>query len=140
VDLRRVRPAELLALLSGVALLTSMFLPWYEFASGRLDAWDSLTVALVPLTLAAAAGIYLFTVTLTQRSPALPVSAAVWTTLLGAIAVVFAVVRTAALPGAAHARCYGLWIGLVATVAVAIAGWWALADERPLRGVRVHQR
>ncbi len=140
MDFRRVRFAEMLALVGGAALLASLFMPWYEFATGRYDAWESLTGALVPLVITGAMGIYLFVITLIRESPALPVAAAVWTTFWAFIGAIFALVHVLSLPSGAHARCYGLWVGLAASVLVLVAAWLAMRDDSPLRGVQATVR
>jgi hypothetical protein len=134
-DPRRLRPAELLALAAGGLLAVSLFLPWYRFPGGRRDAWNALSVTEIPAALAALIALALALATLTQRSPALPVALAVWTTALGLISVVALAVRTAVLPGLATERCYGLWLALGAAIAVLLAGCLSMRDERPYWGV-----
>jgi hypothetical protein len=137
LDLRRLRPAELLALLTGVLLAVSLFLPWFDFPGGRENAWNALSFTEVPAAAAALAAIALVAVTLAQRSPALPVAVAVLTTVLGFIAVVVVGLRTLALPDMALGRCYGLWLGLAGSLGVLAAGWLSMRDERPSWGVPV---
>jgi hypothetical protein len=135
VDLRRVRPPELLALLAGVLLAVALFLPWYEFPRGNENAWRALTIAEIPAAAAVLVALALVGATLVQRSPALPVALAVWTTVIGLVGVAVVAVRTVALPDMASERCYGLWLGLAGTFGVLVAGWLSLRDERPLWGV-----
>jgi hypothetical protein len=135
VDLRRIRPPELLALVAGLLLAVALFLPWYEFPAGRQDAWRALPITAVPAGLAALAALVLFVATLTQRSAALPLVLAVATTLLGLLSSVLIAVRAAAVPMGATARCYGLWLGLAGSLAVLAAAWLSLGDERPFWGV-----
>jgi hypothetical protein len=137
IDLRRLRPAEALALPAGLLLAVALFLPWFDEAGGRQDAWHALTVAAVPAALAALAALALAAATVTQRSPALPLACAVSTTLLGLLASVLVVVFAAAPPTGASARCYGLWLGLAGALGVLAAAWLSLRDERPLWGVPV---
>jgi ABC-type polysaccharide/polyol phosphate export permease len=132
---RRLRPAELLAALGAVALALALFLPWYAFPRGREDAWQALTVTEIPAAAAALVALALFVATLNQRSPALPVALAVWTTVLGVISLGVVGVRALALPAMALGRCYGLWMALAASLVVACAGWLAMRDERPFWGV-----
>jgi hypothetical protein len=135
VDLRRIRPPELLALLSALLLAVALFLPWYEFPGGQRDAWNALTVAELPAALAVLAALALVAATILQRSPALPVALAVWTTAIGFVSAVVVTVRVLALPGLATDRCYGLWLGLAGSVGVLVAGWLSMRDERPFWGV-----
>jgi ABC-type Na+ efflux pump permease subunit len=135
-DPRRLRPAELLALVAGVLLAVSLFLPWYEFPSGRESAWSAVTISAVVPALAALLALALVAVTLGQRSPALPVALATFAIVVGLAAVAVVAVRSLALPGGATDRCYGLWLGLAGAVGVTVAAFMALRDESPFWGVR----
>jgi hypothetical protein len=137
IDLRRLRPAEALALPAGVLLAAALFAPWFEEAGRREDAWQALTVAAVPAALAALAALALAAATVTQRSPALPLACAVCTTLLGLLASVLVAIFAAATPAGASGRCYGLWLGLAGALAVLVTAWFSLRDERPFWGVPV---
>lgn len=134
-DLRRLRPAELLALAAGLLLAAAMFLPWYEFAGVQLDAWNALTVTEIPAALAALLALALVAATALQRSPALPVALAVWTSAVATVAVAVMIVRVAVPPSGASGRCYGLWLALAGSVGVLIAAWLSMRDERPFWGV-----
>jgi hypothetical protein len=135
-DPRRVRAAELIALLAALTLATSLFLPWFELAGGaRVNAWSALTVTELPLALAALLGIALFAVTLWQRTPALPVALAVFTALAAGAGALAAIARALVLPAGAVARCYGLWLGLAAVIVLFAAACYSMRDERPFRGV-----
>jgi hypothetical protein len=135
IDPRRIRPAELLALTASVLLAVALFLPWYEFAAGRESGWRALPIAAIPAALAALAALALVVATVAQRSAALPLVAAVATTLLGLLSSVIMAVSAAALPAGASERCYGLWLALAGSLAVLTAAWLSLRDERPFWGV-----
>jgi hypothetical protein len=137
VDFRKLRGAELLAGAAGIVLLVDTFLPWFEFRSGKLDAWQSFSVAWLPLAAAAAMAFGLVILTLAARTTAAPVAAAVWTTLIRLIATIWVLVRVLVKPGGALEHCYGSWLGLAATVAILVAGWLSMRDERPWRGADV---
>lgn len=137
IDFRRLRAGELLAAPSGLLLGFALFLPWYSFASGRLDAWRAFTVIDLLIVPAVLVGPVLTWVTLTRVSPALPVALGVWTTLLGLLATACIVFRLLVLPGGAADRCAGVWVGLAGALLVTLAGWLAIRDERPARGVSV---
>ncbi|MGD1050493.1 MAG: hypothetical protein ABR947_05430 [Solirubrobacteraceae bacterium] len=137
IDLRRLRPAELLALPAGALLAVSLFLPWFELAGVRGDAWNTAVAAAVPAALAAAAALLLVALTALQRSPALPLACAVAATLLGLLATALVAAYAASPPAGASGHCYGVWLALVACVGVLAAAWWSLRDERPFRGVAV---
>jgi hypothetical protein len=133
VDFNRVRPGELVAGFGGLVLAVAMFLPWFEFRSGNLDAWSAFTVIDIVLGLTAVAGLGLFWVTLTRAAPAIPVAAAVWTSLLGLIATLCVVVRLIAHPAGSFDTCFGGWVGLAGVLLVLIGAWTAVNDERPFR-------
>jgi cobalamin synthase len=136
IDLRRLRPAELLALGAGALLAVSLFLPWFELAGVREDAWN-VAAAAVPSALAALAALALVALTALQRSPALPLACAVAAMLLALLATALVAAYTASPPAGASGRCYGVWLALAACVAVLAAALWSLRDERPFRGVAV---
>ena len=137
IDWRRMRPAEVLAAAAGLLLGVSLFLPWFEFAGVRENAWQSLTVAEIPAALAAVAALVLVAATVTQRSPAVPLAVAVVTVVLSLLSLVVVAVRAAVLPAGATERCYGLWLGLAGSLAVLVAAILSLRDERPFWGVPV---
>jgi uncharacterized membrane protein HdeD (DUF308 family) len=133
MSLRRVRVGELLALLGAACVIVSLFEPWYEGALGRLDAWDTFGPAVVLLMAAACAALALVLSNLAERSPALPVSLAVWSVLLGLIAVIAAVVRVLERPDHATSLCAGAWLALAGAVAILAGAWQSLRDERTSR-------
>jgi len=137
IDLRRLRPAELLALPAGALLAVSLFLPWFELAGVREDAWSAATAAAVPAALAALAALALVALTASQRSPALPLASAVVASLLGLLATALVAAYAASPPAGASGRCYGVWLALAACVGVLASAGWSLRDERPFRGVPV---
>lgn len=126
MDLRRLRAGEWIVALSGVALLASLFAPWYgEDRTG----WEALAVNDVILAAVAAAAVGVFLITATQRVPAVPVALESMVTVLGFVAVVVVVVRAIWLPGVADEREWGLWVGLAGAVGVAVGGWIAIRDD-----------
>lgn len=130
MSLRRVRAGELLAFAGAVCVIVSLFEPWYESASGRLDAWTTFGPAVVLLMVAAGAALVLLFGTLTERSTALPVSAAVWSVLFGLIAVIAALVRVLERPDHATSLCAGAWLALAGAVAIFLGAWQSMRDER----------
>jgi uncharacterized membrane protein HdeD (DUF308 family) len=133
MSLRRVRVGELLALLGAACVIVSLFEPWYEGALGRLDAWDTFGPAVVLLMAAACAALALVLSNLAERSPGLPVSLAVWSVLLGLIAVIAAVVRVLERPDHATSLCAGAWLALAGAVAILAGAWQSVRDERTSR-------
>jgi peptidoglycan/LPS O-acetylase OafA/YrhL len=128
--LRRLRLGELLALAGAIAVIVALALPWYENAQGKLSAWSTFGPTIVLLLLAAVGGLLLALATVTERSTALPVAAAVWSTLLGFIAVIAAVVRVLERPDHATTLCAGAWVALAGAVAILAGSWQSLRDER----------
>ena len=130
MNLRRVRGGELLVLAGAACVIVSLFEPSYQNAVGRLDAWQTFGPAVVLLMLAASAAIVLFVSTVTADGPALPVSAGVWSVLLGLIAVIAALVRVFERPQHATELHAGAWLALVGAVAILLGAWQSLRDER----------
>jgi hypothetical protein len=133
VSLKRLRLGELLALAGAVCLVVSLMLPWYENAEGKLDAWSTFGPAVLLLILAAIVALVLLLATIVERTPALPVAAAVWCVLFGFLAVVAAIVRLLERPDHAISLCAGAWLALVGAVAVLLGAWCSIRDERTSR-------
>ena len=132
-----MRPAELLAGAAGLELAVSLFLPWYEFAGVRENAWQSLTLTEIPAALAALGALTLVATTVTRRSPAVPLAVATATATFALVALVAIAVRAGAPPAGASERCYGLWLALAGALLVLVAALLSLRDERPSWGVPV---
>jgi uncharacterized membrane protein HdeD (DUF308 family) len=130
VSLRRLRSGELLALVGAICLIVALTLPWYENAQGKLSAWATFGPAVALLILAAAGALVLVIATVTERSTALPVAAAVWSTLLGIVAVIAAIVRLLERPDHSTQLCAGAWLALVGALAVLAGSWQSMRDER----------
>jgi hypothetical protein len=152
MDLRRLRAGEWITALSGIALLVSLFLPWYgyvprrprgpiEIVGGDVTGWQAFAITDVLLTLLASFGVALLVVTATQRTVAVPIALAGLTALAGSVALVLAVVRllvevSPESPAGAlvdTTRRVGSWLGVAAAAGLAIGGWMAMRDERPSR-------
>ncbi|HEY7962374.1 MAG TPA: hypothetical protein VID29_10665 [Solirubrobacteraceae bacterium] len=128
--LRRLRLGEMLALLGALLVIVALTRPWYETPQGSVDAWATFGPTIVLLMLAAAGGLALALATVTERSTALPVAAAVWGTLLGFAAVVAALVRLLERPDHASALCAGAWLALAGALAILAGSWQSMRDER----------
>jgi uncharacterized membrane protein HdeD (DUF308 family) len=131
--LTRIRLGELLATVGTACVVVALTLPWYENAEGKLDAWSTFGPAVVLLMLAAIAALALLLATVTERTPALPVAAAVWGVLFGLVAVIAAIVRVLERPDHATSLCAGAWLALVGAVAVLFGAWLSIRDERTSR-------
>jgi hypothetical protein len=134
MDLRRLRLGEWIAAISGIALLVSLFLPWYRTDdTGTSSGFESLAILDIVLALIAAAGVALFLITATQRLPAVPVAFSVFVCLGGLLGVVLVLIRVVDLPDDASAREWGLWLGLAGAIGIAAGSLVAMRDERPSR-------
>ncbi len=130
MSLRRLRSGELIALAGAICLIVALTLPWYENAQGKLGAWATFGPAVALLLLAAAGALALALATVTERTTAIPVAAAVWGTLFGILASIAAVVRLLERPEHATELCAGAWLALIGALAVLVGSWQSLRDER----------
>jgi prepilin signal peptidase PulO-like enzyme (type II secretory pathway) len=128
--LGRLRLGELMALAGALCVIVALALPWYENLEGKFDAWGTFGPAVVLLMLAALAALALVLATVTERSPALPVAAAVWSTLFGLIGLIAAVVRVLERPHNAISLCAGAWLALAGAVLILAGSWQSIRDER----------
>jgi hypothetical protein len=126
MDLRRLRAGEWIIALSGVALLVSLFLPWY---GDDLTAWEALAVNDVILAAIGLAAIAALIATAGQRVPAVPIALEAVVTVLGFVALVLVAVRAIWIPDGADGREWGLWLALAGAAGIAVSGWIAAADD-----------
>jgi len=133
MSLRRLRAGELLAGAGAVCVVVSLFEPAYQQPSGQVDAWDTFGPTVALLLAAACAALWLLLSTITERSAAMPVAAAVWSVPLGLIAVICALIRVLERPGHATGLCFGAWLALAGAVAILAGAWQSLRDERTSR-------
>ncbi len=131
MSVRRLRSGELIALLGAILIVVALTRFWYEAPQGDLTAWNTFGPTIVLLILAAAGGLWLALATVTERTTALPVAAAVWGTLLGIVATIAAIVRLIERPDHATALCAGAWLAFVGALLVAVGCWQSMRDERP---------
>lgn len=131
MKLKQFRIGELVTLLGAICLIVSLFVRSYSGPTGNLDAWSTFGPGVVLELAAVCAALAMVASALTERSTALPVSTAVWTVLLGLIAVIAALVRALERPGQATEVCYGAWLALAGAALILIGAWLALRDERP---------
>ena len=131
MDLRRLRAGEVLLASSGVLLLVSLFLPWYESSGTEtLSGFESLTIVDILLALTALSAVAIVPITASQRVPAVPIALEALLTIAGLLATVLVLIRVASLPGDAAERELGLWLALVGAVGVVVGGLVAMRDER----------
>ena len=65
----------------------------------------------------------------TERTPALPVSSAVWCVPVGLAGVVASIVRLLERPEGANGLAAGGWLALVGALAILVGAWETLRDE-----------
>jgi hypothetical protein len=136
--LARVRLGELLAFAGAICVIVALTQPWYgganpahgANAAGQLDAWSSFGPTIVLLIIACALALLLLLSTIFERSTALPVAAAVWSTLFGLIAAIAAIVRVLERPDGAGSLQAGAWLGLAGAILILLGSWQSMRDER----------
>jgi uncharacterized membrane protein len=133
MKLTRMRSGELAALAGAVCVIVALTLPWYENLEGKLSAWSTFGPAVVLLMIATLAALALAFTTLTERSTALPVAAAVWSTLFAIIGVIAAIVRVLERPHNAGSLCAGAWLALLGALLMLAGSWQSMRDERTSR-------
>ena len=134
MDLRRLRAGEWIAAACGLALLVSLWLPWYsgqEHSSSSLSAWQSLAALDVVLALIAATAVGLLIITASQSVPAVPVALSVYVTFAGLLGVVLVLIRVLSVPDGAGGRDWGLWLALASIAGIVAGALVAMRDERP---------
>jgi hypothetical protein len=130
MDLRRLRAGEILLALSGLLLLVSLFLPWYETAGEELSGWDALGVVDVLLALIALSAISVLVATAWMRVAAVPIALDALVTLMGLIGLVLMAFRVLSLPDDATGREIGLWLALAGTLGIVVSATISMRDER----------
>jgi hypothetical protein len=129
--LGRLRAGELLALLGVALVVVSLLEPWYQGLLGTLDPWNTFGPTIVLLLAALCSALAMIASAVTERSTALPVSTAVWTVLLGLLAVTAMIVRVLERPDHAQYTCIGVWLALAGSLAILAGAWLVIRDERP---------
>ena len=136
----RLRAGELVAGSGAVILAVSLLLPWYDVAAPEAHESGLRAVgwlAAIVLVLAVLAGLGLFVTTLTEVTPARPLTFAVVAVPLGLLAVLVVIFRLVAEPGLGVGASDGevavewpAFAGLVGSLAIVAGAWIAIADER----------
>ena len=123
----RLRDGDWIAGAGGLALLVTLFVPWY----GDASAWAAFSILDVVLALLTLVPFALVGLQATRRSPALPVAFSVFTVLAGALATLLVLWRLVDQPGPNEVVSVrpGAWLGLLAAIAIAAGGWRSLRVE-----------
>lgn len=148
MDLRRLRAGEILLAASGLLLLVSLFLPWYDtgapegaaatagwtayvpFATASLSGWEALGVIDVLLALVALSAISVPVATAWMRVAAVPVALDALVTLFGLFGLVLMLFRVLSLPDGAAGRDAGLWLALAGALGIVVSAVISMRDER----------
>ncbi|HEX5307786.1 MAG TPA: hypothetical protein VFW38_01770 [Solirubrobacteraceae bacterium] len=133
MKLSRLRLGELIVLVGSGCVIAALTLSWYQTPEGNLSAWATFGPAVVLLMLAALVGLVLVLATIGERSTAIPVAAAIWSTLFGILGVVAAVVRLLERPHQASGLCAGAWLAFVGALLILAGSWQSMRDERTSR-------
>jgi hypothetical protein len=152
----RLRAGEWIALAGAVALLVTLFLPWFDVEPPRAaqpdqgtgilnvlntysttswgTGWDALGWLVIAFALAAiGCAAWLALANALRRPVAQAVAASVLTATAGTLAFVALALRALVFqpgPNDLVVMRYGAWLGLLAALVLALGGWWALKDER----------
>ena len=123
MKLTRIRPAEALAGLAGVALLVALFLPW----SANVDGWESLRFIDLILATAGTLGLSIPVLAAANEKPDAPIAAtaiACLAAVVGALLVLFRL-----LDPVGDERRSGLYLALASVSLLAAFSWWAMSAE-----------
>src|SRR5689334_20134337 len=129
----------MIAAASAAVLFPVMFLPWYgvKGVSGSVDAWEAFCWLDPYLFLTIIVALGLAVLTMTQRTVALPLSASLLVTGMGALAVLLVLYRIIDTPGGGTffgveievTRKIGLYLGFLASGGIAFGGFMSMRDE-----------
>ncbi|HEY4278239.1 MAG TPA: hypothetical protein VGM91_08475 [Conexibacter sp.] len=145
LQLSRVRRGEWIAGVGAVVLLVTLFgIDWYgasfhvsselssvSFSAGA-NGWHSHTILRWFMLLTIAGGLALWIATATQATDAIPLSLSVVTfdiALVTTVALAWRVLVNEPGPNDVIEVQAGAWIGLAASLAVAVGAWLSLRDE-----------
>jgi hypothetical protein len=136
-----LRTGELIAGVSGVALILIMFIfDWFTADVGfgvevGGNAWEVFDFIDIILVLAAIAGIALAVISATQSQVDMPIATSALAAGLGGLAVLLILVRIIDPPdgGAGDlvdiGRGIGVFLGLIAAAGITYGGWLAMQEE-----------
>lgn len=121
----------MLAGAGGLLLLVFMFaLDWYGGASrsgGSVNGWQALASLRWLLLVTIAVALWLVFAQTSRRAPAVPVTLSVIVAVLGILSTLALVYRVLIDPPA-H-RQAGAYLGLLAALGIAVAGWLSMRQE-----------
>ena len=130
MDLRKLRNGDWIALVSGIVLIGSLFLPWYGANGDTASGWASLTVIDVVLAVCALFGVAQWFFTTQQPTPAVPLAVAGLGAWTGVLAVILVLIRVVDSPADGLGLEYGTFVALAAAAGLFTGAWRSLGDER----------
>jgi hypothetical protein len=147
MDTSRLRTGELIAGIAGVVLFIVMFLPWFGVDAGEaagevaedfgividvpdidFNAWESFDFIDLVLLVTVVVAVGLAVATAMAQTPSLPVATSALTTGLGILSTVLVLYRIID-PPSELGREFWVWVGLVASAAIAYGGWRSMQEE-----------
>jgi hypothetical protein len=133
MDVNRLRLGEMVAAAGAAVLFLVMFLDWYgvEGTSVAANAWQVFSWVDLYLFLTVVVALSLAILTMGQRTVALPLSASVLVTAMGAVATLLILYRIVNQPGPNELISVqiGAYLGLLAAVAITVGGYLSMREE-----------
>lgn len=142
-DVSRLRNGERIAAVGGLLLFILLFFHWYDVSvgvagfsvSGGVSAWDAFSVIDIYLLVVALVAVGLAALTASQRTPALPVTAAVITTAVAGLGTLLILIRIIDTPGLGLpsqvdvSPTFWAFVGLVVCAAITYGGYLSMREE-----------
>jgi uncharacterized membrane protein YqjE len=144
MDVENVRRGEVIAGISGVALIIIMFLSWWSFdidtgaaaqtlgvdlnIDTSFNAWQASDLNDIIWFITALFAVALGLVALSQTDLNMPVALSSVTAGLGILSLVLIVIRIIDPPGQLD-RSYGVFLGLLAICGIVYGAWMAMQEE-----------
>jgi hypothetical protein len=138
---RRLSRGDWLAAIGGIVMLVALFLPWYSARDESATAWQTMAVDDVILAVAAVLAIAAAFIVALPRLYSLSVAAtalAILPAVVGLIVTIYRLVSPA--PPVDVSLDIGAWLGLAASLAMAVGAWTGAVDEGPARRSRKAER
>jgi hypothetical protein len=132
VNAARLRAADWLTGIAGLASLLLLWAPWYGVSDGTINGWQGFGLIDVFVVVSALLGIATLLVTASRDTPELPVMMDVVTAPIASLTALLVLIRLLDLPFAevTTGREWGVFAGTVAVVLTAAGAWMAMRDER----------
>lgn len=128
----RLRPADWLTGIAGLASFLLLWAPWYGVSDGTINGWQAFGLIDVFILVTAGLAIATAIVTAARDTPAVPIAMDVITAPFASLTALLVVIRLLDLPYAevTTGREWGVFAGTVAVLLTAAGAWMAMRDER----------